>query len=179
MTTTDKLSRAVIIALTTPLGFAAQEHRSAAPLSPNEWNTVRDWLDAGSMASADLIEENGGPVSLTGIDYSLSYRMSCLLERLDDVRRAEHELAERGIWMLTSCDGSYPRRWAARLGRSAPPVLYGEGSTENLTRPALGIVGSRDISESLAEIANVLGAASVLGDYAVVSGACAGLIESA
>jgi predicted Rossmann fold nucleotide-binding protein DprA/Smf involved in DNA uptake len=174
MTKTDDLSRSVIIALATPLGFVAQEPRVVAPFTPKEWSTVYDWLNARGMAPVDLIDMASESNLLAGIDHSLSYRASRLLERLDQVRCAEDELAERGIWILTSRDNAYPGRWTTRLGGSAPPVLYGEGRAENLSHPSIGIVGSRDISESLADIANDLGAASVLGNYAVVSGGARG-----
>lgn len=171
---TDTPSRLVIIALATPLGYAFDEIRPVAPLTPTEWSTVREWLKAHGMAPADLIDLAGAPTALSGFDHSLSYRVARLLERLNETRHAENELAERGIWILTSVDEAYPSRWKNRLGRSVPPVLYGEGQVENLTRPSLGIVGSRDIPPPLVEIANDLGAASVLGDYGVVSGGARG-----
>ncbi|MEZ4504389.1 MAG: DNA-processing protein DprA [Thermomicrobiales bacterium] len=79
-------------------------------------------------------------------------------------------------WNLgyTEVDATYPQRWIQRLGRSAPPVIFGVGEAAHLSIPAIGIVGSRDISRSLMHVADDLGAAFVLGGYAVVSGGARG-----
>lgn len=156
--------RLAIIALTTPLGFLPGEAMRVAPLTLKEWSVLRS--DANRIGSLyDALAE---------MDHSLRYRADELLARCGQVKSAVRELEDRGIWVATLGEDGYPSRWSTRLAASSPPVVYGAGKSEDVERPSIGIVGSREIADRLVTIANDLGAAAVLGGYGVVSGGARG-----
>lgn len=168
-------SRRVIIALASSLGLTAAELKLVTPLTTAEWRVVEAAFMARQMSAADLLElSSADRKTVLGLDPALAFRIDELLGRIDTVLRALRDLEARGIWVITEVDATYPQRWIQRLGRSAPPVIFGVGEAAHLSIPAIGIVGSRDISRSLMHVADDLGAAFVLGGYAVVSGGARG-----
>lgn len=167
--------RIAIIALTTPLGLAPGEIGMIAPLSIRTWGRLAVWLDRSGVDAASLLERSAETEEiLTAIDPSVPLCVDQLLRRRDRVERAVRELEDRGIWIATVGERGYPKRWMQSLGVAGPPLVYGEGVHDNVNHPAIGIVGSRDISERLTGIANDLGAKAVLGGFAVVSGGARG-----
>ncbi|HET9659865.1 MAG TPA: DNA-processing protein DprA [Thermomicrobiales bacterium] len=167
--------RIAIIALTTPLGLTPAEIDKIAPISIRTWSRLTTWFDRGAIGAASLYERSTETEAvLTAIDPSLPLCVEQLLSRCERVERAVSELEDRGIWIATIGERGYPKRWTRTLGSTAPPLVYGDGVHDNVDRPAIGIVGSRDISERLIGVANDLGAKAVLGDFAVVSGGARG-----
>jgi predicted Rossmann fold nucleotide-binding protein DprA/Smf involved in DNA uptake len=175
MTDLSADDRFAIIALTTPLGLTSGETGMIMPLSIRTWSRMAAWLARNGLGPAALQERSGETIAaLTTIDASLPLRVEQLLSRRDRVERTVRELEDRGIWIATTGERGYPERWNRTFGFAAPPLVYGDGSRDNVDSAAIGIVGSRDISEHLTGIANDFGANVVLGDYAVVSGGARG-----
>ena len=85
----------------------------------------------------------------------------------------EH-LAASGIWCVTRLDDAYPARLRNTLKHQAPPVLFGAGEFEILQKPAIAIVGSRNLDESGESFARSLGALCAGHSVAVVSGGARG-----
>lgn len=167
--------RFAIIALTTSLGLTSSETGLIAPLSIPTWSRLAAWLAHNGAGPAALLERSGQTVAaLSTIDASLPLRVDQLLDRRNRAERNVRELEDRGIWIAAVGEHGYPKRWSQLFAFSAPPLVYGDGSRDNIDHPAIGIVGSRDISEQLTGIANDFGASVVLGDYAVVSGGARG-----
>ncbi len=88
-------------------------------------------------------------------------------------------LRERGIWLVTPFDDSYPARLKERLGTNAPPVLYGAGEAGLLAEPGIGIVGSRDVGEDGADVARAAATAAAGRGLGVVSGGARGVDQIA
>lgn len=175
MTDPSMDDRLAIIALTTPLGLTEREVDEIVPLSIRTWGRLATWLERNSIGPATLQEQSRDTLSaLHAIDASLPIRVDQLLSRCDRVENEVRALEDRGIWIATNGERGYPKRWTRTFGSLAPPLIYGDGSRENIDQLAVGIVGSRDISEQLTVVANDLGASVVLGDYAVVSGGARG-----
>jgi predicted Rossmann fold nucleotide-binding protein DprA/Smf involved in DNA uptake len=175
MTQTFDATRTVIIALTTSLGLAPAERQLVAPLTPSEWNRLSVQLGRQSLPIDTLLLTS--PIellTLTGGDEALASRIAMLLERIEAAKDAVRDLDNRRIWVLTNAEAGYPELWRTRLGASAPPVLFGVGNQELLEKRSIGIVGSRDISAELSEVANDLGATAAYEPFVVVSGGARG-----
>jgi predicted Rossmann fold nucleotide-binding protein DprA/Smf involved in DNA uptake len=84
------------------------------------------------------------------------------------------QLEQVGIWTLSRIDESYPKRWKARLKSAAPPVIFGAGPVELAERQSIAIVGSREITDELGEIANQIGVRAAGSGLVVVSGGANG-----
>jgi len=84
------------------------------------------------------------------------------------------QLAGSGIWCVTRVEDSYPSRLKNSLKHQAPPVLFGAGDSSISGRPAIGIVGSRNIDESGTNFARRLGEVCARSSVAVVSGGARG-----
>jgi predicted Rossmann fold nucleotide-binding protein DprA/Smf involved in DNA uptake len=75
---------------------------------------------------------------------------------------------------VTRADDAYPSRLRNALKHQAPPVLFGAGELEILKKPAIAIVGSRNLDESGASFAKSLGVLCAEHSVAVVSGGARG-----
>jgi predicted Rossmann fold nucleotide-binding protein DprA/Smf involved in DNA uptake len=84
-----------------------------------------------------------------------------------------------GLWLLTLSDGEYPTRSRARLGRKAPPVLFGCGSRRLLNRGGVAVVGSRNATEADLSFASELGAEAAQQGLSIVSGGARGIDDAA
>jgi predicted Rossmann fold nucleotide-binding protein DprA/Smf involved in DNA uptake len=84
------------------------------------------------------------------------------------------QLAASGIWCITRLDPDYPSRIRNSLKHQAPPVLFGAGDSSILERPAIGIVGSRNIDDEGANFARRLAEKCARSSVAVVSGGARG-----
>lgn len=89
----------------------------------------------------------------SGISSSLADRVAALVDRATILAFELEQLEHSGVQTLTPFYEHYPDNWTQRLGPKAPPLLYAAGSVELLDTAGLGVVGSRDVSPSGAEVA--------------------------
>ena len=75
---------------------------------------------------------------------------------LDDAQQS-------GLQLLSGLSEHFPVVMKERLGRAAPPLLYVLGDAGLLGRSALGIVGSRAVSDAGSQIAREAALAAVDG----------------
>src|SRR5207302_8153408 len=101
-------------------------------------------------------------------------RISALLDRGGAIAMEMEQLSSGGIWCVTRVDDSYPARIKNSLKHQAPPVIFGVGDESILERPAVGVVGSRNIDEEGANFARRLGEICSRSSVAVVSGGARG-----
>jgi predicted Rossmann fold nucleotide-binding protein DprA/Smf involved in DNA uptake len=122
------------------------------------------------LQPADLLGGN-----LPNLSESERARVSELLEETHEVLLAANELAGRGIWLRILGSSTYPVSVRERLGDKAPPVLFGMGNASLLDRQGIGIVGSRDVAQEGAQVAEELAREAVDLGLSVVSGAARGV----
>jgi DNA processing protein len=147
------------------------------PLSRTEWN------DLARAIRASRFERPGALLGASQADVSrelalppiLSQRIQLLLERGAQLAIERERLASRGIWTLTRADERYPSKLKERLRALAPPVLFGAGPVDAITRDSLAVVGSRDVDEAGAAFAQALGERCAESQLSVVSGAARGV----
>lgn len=85
----------------------------------------------------------------------------------------------KGLWVISRSDPDYPRALRTRLGRHAPPILYGVGERLLLERGGLAIVGSRDPDESGLDFARSVALACSRQGVPVISGGARGVDSTA
>jgi len=132
-----------------------------------------------------LVARVGSPASLLGLDedelrrvvgdLELAGRVSALLEASTQLAFALERFESQGFTVLTPFDDTYPVRLKERLREQAPPVLFAAGPVELLSREAIGIVGSRNVSESGAAVAEDAARVAATAGMAVVSGGARGV----
>jgi len=58
---------------------------------------------------------------------------------------AVEDWTNKGLWILSRSDETYPQRLKQKLKHLSPPILYGVGNPDLLSEGGLAVVGSRDI----------------------------------
>ncbi len=81
--------------------------------------------------------------------------------------------------LLTPVTPGYPYRLWEALGEDAPGCLWAKGNLEILNRPAIALVGSRDLSPENAKFARKVGEMAAKQGYAIVSGNARGADRTA
>ena len=179
MTTLPISADSQAIALTCS-SLALTGDRSLKPFGPAEWHALSQAVHTAEMRPGELIglgsEELGRKL---GLEAERAERLALLLARGGQLALEIERLSGLGIWILTRADESYPALLRKRLGRQAPPLLFGAGPQSGLGNEAIAIVGSRDVDEAGIEFATSLGAACAAKDFAVVSGAARGVDTTA
>jgi predicted Rossmann fold nucleotide-binding protein DprA/Smf involved in DNA uptake len=106
-------------------------------------------------------------------------RLTTLIDRATALAFELERRSQSGLELLSPFDDAYPARLQERLGRLAPPVLCVVGNTALLTPPGIGVVGSRAVTEELAEVAREAARVAVRSHLSVVSGAARGIDQAA
>jgi DNA processing protein len=168
----------VIALLCSPL--ATQGDASLRPLPPTEWHALSRSLHAAGLRPRSLAGLSSGEIrEALGVHTELADRLAGLLARGGQLALEVERLSSLGIWIVTRADESYPPTLKRRLGRTAPPVLFGAGPQSNLQLPAIAVVGSRDVAPDGLEFASSLGRCCAEQAFALVSGAARGVDAAA
>ena len=180
MTATDatSLDTQAVLLLTAPL-LVGRREEGVKPLNAREYQRVADHLLALERRPGDLLRPENDELraqcgALKGVgDVGPLLRRGMLLSQALD------RWATRGIWVVSRADEAYPRRLIVSLGTAAPPVLYGIGDGSLLSRPALGVVGSRNAPKVALEAAAEAGASAARIGALLVSGDAKGVDRAA
>ena len=126
-----------------------------------------------------LSRSNEQPAPGCGLSEDLSDRIAGLMDRATAMAFELDRLDQSGIKTLTIFDEHYPQQWLARLGAKAPPLVHGAGALELLDTPGLGVVGSRDVSETGGEVAQEVAGLAARRGLPLVSGGARGVDQLA
>ncbi|HWA55391.1 MAG TPA: DNA-processing protein DprA [Solirubrobacterales bacterium] len=160
--------------------LALKGDRSLKPLGPAEWHSLSQAVHSAEMRPGELIGLGSEDLQQKlGLEADRAERLALLLARGGQLALEIERLSGLGIWILTRADESYPVLLRKRLGRSAPPLLFGAGPQAGLGNDAIAVVGSRDVDEDGIEFAASLGAACAAQHFAVISGAARGVDATA
>ncbi len=167
---------AAIAMLCSQIGLGGNDEDDAAPLTLREWNAL-----ARKIQESDL-RDPGRLLGLSAEDVAKrlglaapeAERIVRLLARGGTLALELEQLAASGIWCVTRVDDAYPVRLRNSLKHQAPPVLFGAGDLTIFQRPAIAIVGSRNLDERGMNFAERLGALCARFSVAVVSGGARG-----
>ena len=161
-----------VIALTTRLGDSQR-----ASLSPTRWHRLAAALDDAGLSAASVFDTD--VAAIPGVPSDLSDAVTELLGDASVTTVAATDLERQGIWTLTIVDSTYPPSLQQRLGKNAPPVIFGVGDVGLLDAQGVGIVGSRNVSEDGARVAQDLAKAAASLGRSVVSGGARGVDQLA
>lgn len=149
------------------------------PLTPAQLRTLRARVLAREEEPDDpdrpLLEAD---LRALGYDEEFAARVRELLSREQDLDRYLSIAAEQGIRPLTRVSPGYPAR-LRRLGEAAPAVLFGRGEAALLDRPAVALVGSRDLSPAGEAFARRVGELAAAEGFVLVSGNARGADRTA
>ena len=174
----ENLGTQAALLLTVSLGKADRD--GTKPLSPGEWARLTAWLEDRGFDPSALMTVDPRDMLAGQDEPSLAPdRLDRLLGRGAALGLAAEKWQRAGLWILARSDPGYPTRLEERLGRTAPPVLFGCGNRLLLERGGLAVVGSRDASEDDLAFSENLGNAASRQGYSVVSGGARGVDRSA
>lgn len=163
-----------VIALTTRLG---NNRRPSLP--PTRWHELSEVLIENDLTPAGLFDPDLEIEQLSGIRPEMASSIRELLLDGSAATVAASEFERKGIWTLTVTDDDYPQSFVDRLGRNAPPVIFGAGDRSLLSGEGVAIVGSRNVLAEGAEAAQQIAVAAVALSRPVVSGGARGVDQLA
>ncbi len=166
-----------ILLLTAPL-IVGESKSSVRPLAPSEYEQLAYWLRKSGREPADLLER--GADDMLG-EPQLRFdneRIGQLIQRGFVLSQALERWQARAIWVVSRADPGYPRRFKRRLGKNAPPVLYGCGDAALLESGGLAVVGSREVPKVILEYAEGIGRLAATAQCTVVSGEARGVDQA-
>lgn len=168
-----------ILLLTAPL-LVGRGKGSSRPLSVSEYDKLECRLrDDYSLQPADLLRP-GADDLLHECRHGLnSARIRQLLGRGFLLTQVLEHWQARSVWVISRLDKDYPSRFLKRLGRLAPPVLYGCGDKSLLGNGGLAVVGSRKVGNGLKEYAKRIGRLAAVVQCTVISGGARGVDQAA
>lgn len=147
------------------------------PLKASEYWKLSANLEAGPSS---LLGKSAADLAVdSGIANSLADRVAALVDRATALAFELERLEHSGVQTLTPFDEHYPKNWTQQLGPKAPPLLYAAGPVELLDTAGLGVVGSRDVSPSGAEVAIAAAKCASRHRIPLVSGGARGVDQLA
>ncbi|MEI6180064.1 MAG: DNA-processing protein DprA, partial [Chloroflexales bacterium] len=180
MTSTSHILHPDTQAILLLCGSLGRPRASESPLTLGEYNQVAQWLQQQQLRPADLLEADGiMRVRTAGTQFPLGERVLSLVTRGAALALAVENWTNKGLWVVGRSDPRYPQRLRARLGRQAPPILYGVGERSLLDSGGLAIVGSRDADDEALDFTRSVALACARQGVAVVSGAARGIDSEA
>lgn len=145
----------------------------ANPLTTAEYSRLAQWLHQQGLRPGDLL--GAGAFENAAEPPVDRERVTALLERGAALALEVERWTNRGLWVLSRGDEGYPRALKSRLGKLAPPLLYGAGEPALLGNGGLAVVGSRDADAGAERFAQLAGATAARQNVSVVSGAARGV----
>ena len=149
------------------------------PLTPAQLRTLKARVRAGAEEKGDperpLTERD---LRALGYDADFAARVVALLGREADLDVYLDVAAGLGIRPLTRVSPDYPAR-LRRLGEGAPAVLFCRGDAALLNRPAVALVGSRELTARGAAFARRVGELAAREGCVLVSGNARGADRTA
>ncbi len=172
------LDTQAVLLLTAPL-IIGRRDEGLKPLNASEYQRVADHLMALDRRPGDLLQVGSEELRADCAKLKGAQELEGLLRRGMLLSQALDRWATRGIWVVSRADEAYSRRLITSLGTAAPPVLYGAGDISLLSRPALGVVGSRKAPKAALEVAAKAGAGAARIGALLVSGNAQGIDRAA
>ena len=148
------------------------------PLSPAQLRTLSRVVSQATPTPEDRDLE---PRDLTALGYSpdMAHRITALLAEEDLLDHYLLRAKQAGCTPVTRVTPGYPVLLRKRLGEDAPGCLWAKGDLSLLTKPAMALVGSRDIGTDHLAFAREVGRQAALQGYVLVSGNARGADRAA
>lgn len=150
------------------------------PLAPGEYHQLAQLLHRHQLRPADLLDPDGLATirHLEPLRFD-SDRIAKLLSRGAALGLIVEAWTNRGLWVMSRSDAHYPQQLRRRLGKSAPPILYGVGNQELLRVGGLAIVGSREVDDHAVAFTRAIATRCAREGFQVISGGARGVDSEA
>ena len=149
---------------------------AATPLKSSEYWKLLDHIGDPAV----LLGLDAAAITRTwGVDTALADRLVRLLDSATSFAFQLDEAEQSGLRVIAAVDDDYPQALITRLGWNAPPLLYAVGDPSLLSTDLLAIVGSREIGDAAAKVAQTAAVEAVNQRFGVVSGAAKGVDQLA
>ncbi len=102
-----------------------------------------------------------------------------LLSRQEQLDYYVNQAARRDCYPITRISSLYPAALRRRLGLDCPGCLWAKGDSSLLERPAVALVGSRDLREDNLHFAEEVGRQAAKQGYVLISGNARGADRTA
>ncbi len=147
----------------------------ATPLTAREFWELTARHDPGDLIHRDVAEIT----AVTGSSAEEASRLVTLLSASTALGFQQDRLADGGIDLVSALDARFPAVLRERLGPACPTFLLVAGPLEWLSRPGLGVVGSRDASDEALLVARQSAERAVAEVWPVISGLARGVDQVA
>lgn len=148
------------------------------PLTAAQARTLAQRVAAAPRSQEDRQLESR---DLTAMGYSLEMAEH-IVTLLDDAVLLEHYLRRgqrQGCQVISRVSPAYPQAIHNRLGLDAPGCLWARGDLELINKPAVALVGSRDLQRENRAFAREVGRQAARQGYVLVSGNARGADRAA
>ena len=149
------------------------------PMTPSQFRTLRARVLARTQEPDDLSRAlTSTDLCRLGYEEAFAARVIELLGRERELDRYLGVAEELDICPLTRISEAYPARLRC-LGEDAPAVLFCRGDRSILNRPALALVGSRELTPEGERFARRIGELAATEGFVLVSGNARGADRTA
>jgi predicted Rossmann fold nucleotide-binding protein DprA/Smf involved in DNA uptake len=156
--------------------FGKKTETNIKPLTPSEYARFAQWLQAQQMRPADLLEAGSVVKMKHFVDKTITVgRLQALLMRGGALALAIEAWTNKGLWVISRGDQTYPAYLKKQLGQAAPPIFYGVGQPALLQKGGIAVVGSRDIDKQITEFTKLIAKKSAQQRITVISGGARGV----
>jgi predicted Rossmann fold nucleotide-binding protein DprA/Smf involved in DNA uptake len=156
----------------------AGRNKDVQPLSIGEFNELAKQLSRAGAGLEQLLAADAAAL-LKKISPAVDgAKIETLLGRGFMLSLAVETWQSAGVWVTSRNETDYPAR-LHRLKQNAPPLIYGCGERQLLSRGGLAIVGSRDVDAAGEEFTKRAAASAARETMQVVSGGARGVDQLA
>ena len=148
------------------------------PLTVAQFRTLAGRVSKMERPKEDRILEASDLMRL-GYEEQMALRIIRLLEDRLELSRYVQRGNRQHCIPITRVSEAYPLTVRKKLGLDAPGCLWAKGNPELLQKPAVSLVGSRDIRRDNRDFAALVGAEAARQGYVLVSGNARGADRTA
>ena len=139
-------------------GYFGVRPGMSKPLTPAEYHALARWLERNSLTPASLLgTDRAAYLQACASNETDTARLARLLDRDAELDAALGRWENRGIWVISERDDTYPWRLRRRIRTRGFPLLFGAGPKTWMNDGGLCVVGSRDCTDAGRRFARRLG----------------------
>ena len=148
------------------------------PLTVAQFRSLTQRMQAASFSGEDRALETRDLVAL-GYSLDMAERISGLLEQEDVLDHYLRRGRKQGCIPISRVSEGYPAILRQRLGLDSPGCFWAKGDVSILSRPAVSLVGSRDLGEENRRFAVSVGEHAAQMGWTLISGNARGADRTA
>ena len=148
------------------------------PLTVAGFRTLLNRVKASERSSENR-DLNMDDLIQLGYDRQTGENILYLLSRKEQMEYYVNRAAKNACVSLTRASENYPGNLRIRLGTDCPGCLWLKGDMELLKKPAVSLVGSRDLNPDNKAFAEEVGRQAAKQDYVLISGNARGADRTA